>query len=141
MWFAIAQIATQAFQMERQQERAAVDEQYRQQLLGLAAKQEETNAEAQVAQRLNEYNKVMEAQDIIFGTQGRKEEGSVQAIQSAGEQALERDISLIRAAGASRSAMRKAGAAGEMAGFQRAQEGQRQQFVGSAIQTIGQQVR
>jgi hypothetical protein len=141
MWFAIAQIATQAFGQMRAEERQKVDDAYRQQLLSLSAEQERVNAEAQVAQRTNEYNKVMEAQDLIFGMQGRKEEGSVSAIQNAGEQAYERDVSLIRAAGASRSQMRKAGAAGEALANQRVQQAQRNQLVSNAIQTIGQQVK
>ena len=141
MWFAIAQVATQAFGQMRAEEAQKVDDAYRQQMLNIAVEQERVNAEAQVAQRTSEYNKVMEAQDLIFGAQGRKEEGSVQAIQRASEQGLQRDVSLIRAAGAARSQMRKAGAAGEMLASSRATEAGRNQIVSSALQTIGQQVK
>jgi Tfp pilus assembly protein PilV len=141
MFFAIAALAVQGLQMNAAQERAAVDEEYRQQLLNISAEQERTNAEAEAAGRISEYNQVMAAQDIIFGTQGRKEEGSVTAIQGESERALERDVSLIRAIGGTRSKMVKAGAAGQASGFAKQQQAQSNQFVSNVISTVGGQVQ
>ena len=140
MFFAIAALAVQGLQQEAAQERAKVDEEFRQQMLEIAAEQERINAEAQVAGRLAEYNEVMAAQDVIFGTQGRLEEGSVRAIERESERALERDTSLIRAMGATRAQMTRAGAAGQAAGFAKQQQAQREQYATQVMSTIGKQV-
>ena len=137
MFFAVAQVAVGFLQMSKAQERAKVDEGFRQQMLEIAAEQERVNAEAQVAGRLAEYSEVMATQDVIFGTQGRLEEGSARAIERESERALGRDVSLIRAAGATRAQMARAGAAGEASGFAKRQAAERGQFLASAIETIG----
>lgn len=137
MFFAIAALAVQGLQQEAAQERAKVDEQYRQELLAIAAEQERVNAEAQVAGRLAEYNEVMAAQDVIFGTQGRLEEGSVRAIERESERGLERDISLIRAIGATKAEMTEAGAAGQASGFAKQQQAQTNQLISSGLSSIG----
>ncbi len=137
MFFAVAQVAVGFLQMSKAQERAQVDEEFRQQMLAISAEQERVNAEAQVAGRLAEYNEVMAAQDVIFGTQGRLEEGSARAIERESERALGRDVSLIRAAGATREKMARAGAAGEASAFAKSQAAERAQFLASSIETIG----
>ena len=109
-------------------------------MLEISAEQERVNAEAQVAGRLSEYNQVVAAQDVIFGTQGRKEEGSVMAIESESERALERDVSLIRAVGATKAQMVRAGAAGQASGFAKQQQAQRNQYTTSIISEVGKQV-
>ena len=141
MFFAIAALAVQGLQQEAAQERAKVDEAFRQQILEIAAEQERINAEAQVAGRLAEYNEVIATQDVIFGTQGRLEEGSAAAIGAESERALERDVSLIRAIGATRAQMTRAGAAGQAAGFARQEQAQREQFTTKAVETIAKQVQ
>ena len=137
MFFAVAALANQVFGSMRAEESAHVNEAYRQDMLEIAAEQERVNAEAQVAGRLAEYNEVVATQDVIFGTQGRLEEGSVAAIQSEGERALERDTSLIRAIGATKAQMTRAGAAGQASGFESQAAAKRAQNVSSALSLVG----
>lgn len=136
MWFAIAQIVAQGFGMERQQEAERAGWEAEKQLREIAAQQERSNAEAAVAARTAEYTKVMEAQDLIFGTQGRKMEGSVSAIEQASEQQFQRDVSLIRAAGASRAQMQRAGIAGSEYGLTAKQAAERRNFATKAASSI-----
>jgi len=140
MFFAIGALVLQGIQQEQSQSRMQIDEEFRQQMLSISAEQERVNAEAQAAARMAEYNQVIETQDIIFGTQGRKSEGTATAIQQESERALKRDTSLIKAMGETRAAMTRAGAAGQASGFTKQQQAQSNQFQAQAIQTIGKQV-
>lgn len=141
MFFAIAALASQEFGTMRAEESARVNEKYRQDMLEIAAEQQRVNAEAAVAGRLAEYNEIVATQDVIFGTQGRLEEGSVAAIESESERALERDTSLIRAIGATKAQMTRAGAAGQASGFESQMAAQRAGLVTSALSTVGKQVK
>lgn len=140
MWF-VAQIVAQGFGMERQQEAERAGWEAEKQLREIAAQQERSNAEAAVAARTAEYTKVMEAQDLIFGTQGRKMEGSVSSIEQASEQEFQRDVSLIRASGAARAQMQRAGTAGMESGLVSKQAAERQKFFIDSASTIAKQVQ
>jgi len=140
MWFALAQIAAQGFAMDRAQEAQRVGWDTERQLREIASQQEIANAEAQAAARTADYNRVMEAQDLIFGTQGRKAEGSVTALYTGQEQQYKRDISLIKASGQARAQMQRAGTAGMEAGLIGQQAAQSGKFAADAASLIAKQV-